>query len=241
MKAPFFLPIIVLIAFSACDNSSNSKENTPKVDSAISPTINQSKLSVDTARKFETTFPDSSVTINFPELSLNINRFVLFEDSISNKYVDSDTAYLTADLGEILEGQIISVHSDNLIDLKLEERYETSVTIQNEGPHCDLTEWKHYDSEWKPLPKNKNGQFTCLSYTEDERQKFLNVSIEELKQAVAKHCGVAWSNRIENVNSPTDYPSAVGVSHYFLRLTGKQKSSKKDIEKLIVIEILMGC
>ncbi|MBE9584684.1 hypothetical protein IM792_09525 [Mucilaginibacter sp. JRF] len=185
--------------------------------------------------------PDTTVTIKFPEISLNINRLVLFEDTITTKDAKADTMYLIAGLGETIEGQLISVNSDNLLNLKLEQRYETSVTIQDEGPHCDLTEWKHYDSEWKPLPKNKNGQFTCLSYTEDEWQKFPDVSIAELKKAVEKHCGERWSNHIKNVKSPTDYPSAVSVSRYFLRITGQQKSSKKEIEKLIVIEILMGC
>ena len=85
---------------------------------------------------------------------------VHFLDRISKEYciedkklneTQKDTVYLYSELGETIEGQTISISTEQLINLTIEQRYETSVTIMGEGPHCDLIDWKHYDSEWKTL------------------------------------------------------------------------------------------
>jgi len=40
-------------------------------------------------------------------------------------------------------------------EIKLYQSFENSITIINEGPHCDLVKWKHYNSEWKELKTKK--------------------------------------------------------------------------------------
>ncbi|MCD8741082.1 hypothetical protein LT679_10755 [Mucilaginibacter roseus] len=241
MKQLFFFFIASLTVFSACDNTSNSKKHTPKVDSTFSPIVNKSNRSVDTVRISDKTLSDSTITIIYPELSLKIKQLILFDDSTTTMATQADTVKLLVDLGETIEGQLISLNSDGLTDVKLEQRYKTSVSIADEGPHCDMLEWKHYNSEWKRLHRNKDGDFICLDYSEKDSQKFPSVSIREFRSAVKKHCGQRWDTLIRNVNKVTDAPSNVGISHFFLRLTGKLKTSGKKIVKLIVIETPMGC
>jgi hypothetical protein len=62
-----------------------------------------------------------------------------------------------------------------------------------------------------------------------------------LRQKASAACGEEWAKMIKNNNSPTQYPSAVDVSRYFLRITGKRKDNGKTITKIIVIETPMGC
>ena len=139
-----------------------------------------------------------------------------------------------------LKISIIGIETNVLENVKIEQRYETSLTIMDEGPHRDLTEWKHFSSEWKTL-KQKNGKFLCLSYSEKETEKFPESSIEELKAEVKVKCGEKWARHIENVTSLTEYPCGIAISRYFLRITGQFKTNGKKISKLIVIENPMGC
>jgi hypothetical protein len=184
---------------------------------------------------------DTSTSIKFPEFMVTINRLVEYDTAGEMKEIQKDTAYVEAEVGENIEGQQLTINSDLLNDLKVEQRYETSVTIMDEGPHCDLTNWKHYYSDWHRLNSIGAGKYTCEKYTEQERQKFPGVSIQELRNAVAKHCGKEWTGFVSKVKSPTDYPSGVSISNYFLRISGIRKDNGRKIVKVIVIESPMGC
>ncbi len=111
----------------------------------------------------------------------------------------------------------------------------------NEGPHCDLTDWKHFYSDWKSLQTNKKGQFICNKYSEKDYEKFPEISIEDLKQKVKEQCGEEWFNLLDKVKIPTEYPSGVSISRYFLRITGQDKNKGETVTKLIIIETPMGC
>ena len=110
-----------------------------------------------------------------------------------------------------------------------------------EGPHCDLIDWKHYDSEWRTLKSNKVGPFTCDSYSEKDLEKFPKIQISELKARVKEQCEKEFYDLISKIKSPTEYPSAVSVSRYFLRLTGQRKDNGQTVTKLIIFEVAMGC
>jgi len=182
----------------------------------------------------------SNTTIKFNDLVVSIQDLAIFNPEKLDS-VQRDTIEVEAEVGESIEGSSISILSDHISDLRVEQRYETSATIMNEGPHCDLTEWKHFNSGWKSLKQNANGQFSCAEYTDEERTIFPGVSMEELKQKVKEQCGEEWVKLLVKVNSPTEYPCAIGISRYFLRITGIRKDSGKKTTKLIVLKTPMGC
>lgn len=184
---------------------------------------------------------DTITNIMFKDLSVSLNCLFTNSDGKEITQIQTDTAYVYAGVGENIEGQLISVSSTQLTDLIIEQRYETSITIMNEGPHCDLREWKHFYSEWKPLQTNSTGQFVGDSYSEKEHQKFPDFSITELKQKVKEQCGEEWYKLVANISQPIAYPCAVTISHYYLRITGKHKTSQQTLTKFIIIEAPMGC
>ena len=183
---------------------------------------------------------ENTTTIKFEELTIIIDKFGVYDEENKLSQVQRDTVYVFADMGETIENQKIDIETNVLENVKIEQCYETSLTIMDEGPHRDLTEWKHFTSEWKTL-KQINGKFLCLSYSEKETEKFPEISIEELKAEVKVKCGEKWAKHIENVSSVKEYPCGVGISRYFLRITGQLKTNGKKISKLIVFENPMGC
>lgn len=184
---------------------------------------------------------DTITTIKFDELSISINRLIIYDEDNKIDKIQKDTVEIYAELGETIEGQLISFSSDQLTGLTVEQRYQTSVTIMNEGPHCDLTDWKHFFSDWKQLQANDSGQFICDTYSENDYEKFPKISIDELKQKVKDRCGEEWLKLVEKVKKPTEYPSGVGISRYYLRVRGQRKDNGQTVTKLIIIETPMGC
>lgn len=184
---------------------------------------------------------DTITTIKFKELSVSINRLIIYDEDKKIDKIQKDKVEIYAELGETIEGQLISISSDQLTGLTVEQRYETSVTITDEGPHCDLTDWKHFYSDWKRLKTNSSGQFICDEYSELEHRKFPKISINDLKQKVKDKCGDEWFKLVEKIKAPTEYPSRVGISRYYLKVTGQRKDNRQTVTKLIIIESPMGC
>jgi hypothetical protein len=110
-----------------------------------------------------------------------------------------------------------------------------------DGSFCDLDEWKHYYSDWNILKTNKLGQFTCNSYPQEDRSKFPKIQISELKEIVKKKCGNEYFKQISEIKSPNEYPSTVGISRYFLRISGKRIDNGMIINKLIILLQPIGC
>ena len=236
--------LLILTTIWSCGNSTSTKkvEVFSKNDSIYTDTSDVTKEKVEIINKVKNEALEDTITnIKFSELSISINRLIVFDEDKKLNETQKDTVYLYSELGETIEGQTISISTEQLTNLTIEQRYETSVTIMGEGPHCDLIDWKHYDSEWKTLKTNKVGQFICDSYSEKDWEKFPKIQISELKAKVKEQCGQEWYNLISKVKSPTEYPSGVGVSRYFLRLTGQRKDNGQTVTKLIIFEVAMGC
>lgn len=237
--------IIIISTFATCCSCNNAATNRTEAiqnDSIVSDTTSSSNQTNNVA-----TYPndveevDTITTLKFNELSISINRLIIYDEDKKIDQIQKDTVEIYAELGETIEGQLISVSSDQLSNLTVEQRYETSVTIMNEGPHCDLTDWKHFYSDWKQLQTNNTGQFICDKYSENDYTKFPKISIHDLRQKVQEQCGDNWFKLVEKVKTPTEYPSGVGISRYYLKVNGQRKDNGQTVTKLIVIETPMGC
>jgi len=238
-------PIIVLACASicSCSNSLTGEAEPAQKDSMISDALiiaDEPNNLLESTNEYDKEI-DTITTIKFNELSISINRLIITNDGVNIDEVQKDTARIYVELGETIENQLISISSEQLIDFTVEQQYETSVTIMNDGPHCDLTDWDHYYSDWNLLKKNEMGQFVCDSYNETDWEKFPQIDMEALKEAVKNQCGDRWYDMVKSIKSPTEYPIAVSISRYFLKITGKNKDNGQTIIKLIIVEKPMGC
>lgn len=109
--------------------------------------------------------PETSSGIRFPNVVLEIDSITLYTQNNMVPLEKSDTALRYVDIGESIEGKKIRFRVSNQFDLSVFQRHENSVTVMAEGPHCDLIDWKHYDSEWLAL-QLRDSEFETLQYTE---------------------------------------------------------------------------
>ncbi len=180
-------------------------------------------------------------------LKLNLTDFSIVFPSIEiDKYYylkveqeKNDTTVISLELGDTPENKTITILGGNVEILNVYQKFETSITVMNEGPHLDLLEWNHYISDWVKLDKTDKNSFQTNGYNEEESNRFPEVSVPEIKQAVLKLGGERWYKLVSNIKSCTDYPCNVGISKIFFRIDYLKENSKHS--KNLVFNIPMGC
>jgi hypothetical protein len=238
-------PALLLATVYSCNNSTANKPETVIKSSNVTDTTAAVSMhandTVETTTYASSTDEDTIADIKFPQLSVSINRLLVYDEGKQLNNIQTDTVYLGVELGETIEAQKITVTSELLTNITVEQRYETSVSISEEGPHCDMLDWKHYYSEWKPLNQNAAGQFIAENYTEKENQKFPEIPLNEFKEAVKQHCGEGGFELVKKNKSIKEGASIIGISNYFLRISGKRKDNGELVTKIIIIDSPMGC
>jgi hypothetical protein len=180
--------------------------------------------------------------IEFNDMTVTIKNIAPLDYTELNKIFYNDAEF-TADIGAELElnkAEII-INAGNYSKIEIYQAYETSITISDEGPHCDLIDWKHYTSNWEMLAEIKKNHFKPVYFTESDKNMFPEVTMDEVKQAVKLYCGKNWVNLIKNAKSIYDYPIGVGISRIYLKIYVLDKYNNLQTEKNIIILIPMGC
>ena len=233
--------IFTIVLFGCGEDKKTSTIKNEQESSTIIEEVDTSitvKEIAESKTKNETQSNDNLLKISFEEFSIEIDSVEVWDEEGKLKEQQKDTAKIYLELGETIEGQILKVHEIKKGEIRIYQRFENSVTVMNEGPHCDLTEWKHYNSDWKEL-KIENGQFLTDSYSEEDWEKFIEVDMTELREAVRKQCGDGWAEHVKNVKSPTEYPCGVSTSRIFFKITFSEQDTV--IERIVSFEIPMGC
>lgn len=218
------------IFFNACSESDSLNK---------SVTNNQ----ISTAKESDTLY-DQAVKETQYIADENGNIVERVEGTNNTKYVDYSWVQKESDFFWIeLEADYINFHSDIIVVDFIEYCTETSITIQNEGPHCDLTEWRHGYTDWQKMiahPHEKN-VFTFPTEIDFQNLPFPETDMTEVQNAVYNSCGKEWMSRMKKCASPYEYPCSVGLSSYLFRITTNQNENGENDVFYFKVEVPMGC
>lgn len=155
--------------------------------------------------------------------------------------INIDTAKIGLEIGDTPENKSIKINNSKFKEIKIFQQHVNSLTIMNEGEHCDLTDWISYYSDWEKLDFDSvNQSFKSLSYEVEDWQKFSELETENLKEAVGTHCGEFWLNHIGNSPNIHEYPIGVSMNKIIFKVL-LTDSNDSVHEKIIEFEIPMGC
>lgn len=175
--------------------------------------------------------------IKFQEFSL----FIEMEASDIINSINIDTAKIGLEIGDTPENKSIKIHNFKFKEIKIFQQHVNSLTIMNEGEHCDLTDWISYYSDWEKLDFDSvNQSFKSFSYEVEDWQRFSEVESEELREAVELHCGEFWLNHIGNSPNIHEYPIGVSMNKIIFKVLLTDSNGSVQ-EKIIEFEIPMGC
>lgn len=89
------------------------------------------------------------------------------------------------DLGDEVYGATLQLQPARAGETwRVRVQYETSLVLSAEGPHLDLTDWKHCVSEWEPAERVGPVSFVLPTPTPEQQACFPGYTQAELEQAV---------------------------------------------------------
>lgn len=145
------------------------------------------------------------------------------------------------DLGE--EIKAVKISGLQLKNIIVEQRFRTSMSVQNEGPHLDFIDWKHDHTDWTEL-ENEDQKFVAvqsppekLPFPEMSQQEILDyfeVYKKEKKDNDLKH----WNEVVKKCTNATTYPCRVGIDRVEFQI--KDRKSSKVLKSFHVL-YPMGC
>lgn len=160
----------------------------------------------------------------------------------SFKNLSAHPIYVDLDLSEGIGNEVLVRLRgvDPRHEFKIEQQYETSLAVSNEGPHLDLTDWKHYRSEWREIKNLGDGQFLTLKLSEAESNRFPKVTLREVYREVLKRGGEGWARLVGESKTINEGALYVGVSKFSLRVKVKE-DGEWVVLKLLEFSLPMGC
>lgn len=110
---------------------------------------------------------------------------------------------------------IVSLELNRKGKFRIYQKIETSVSVMDEGPHLDLTKWKHGVTKWKILSKDG----VKFKYWDGPKKiPFANYTLNEFLEEVDKRGGDRWKKIAEKCINVEEYPCGVGHSLYKLKV-----------------------
>ena len=206
--------------------------------------------------------PQQNVKASAPTRPRYLKAIEILNSGDADALEETPTKFenLTADiisvelaLGEDIENQFILLHADPAApaaEFRIEQQFETSLTVMDEGPHVDLTEWQHYRSPWRAIREVEPHKFLTSKAPASEATRFPKVTREEISRAVREQVkgwdaedqesAPRWARLARSCKSATEYPCGVSISKISFRIMVRSAGVWEPIQRIDFL-VPMGC
>lgn len=181
-----------------------------------------------------------TIRLDLDKLNVEIKNLATSDYKRLHNLRQQDSAKINVDLGASPERKQIVLVDNDYKHVSIFQRYENSISFMSENAQCDSKNWKHFNSEWKPLKKVRSNTFETLAYTENDWKKFIKTATEDLKTEVIDQCGEDWLNYFKKIENLKDHPVGVSTKRVFLKII-LTDFENNITEKIIEFDIPNGC
>jgi hypothetical protein len=158
------------------------------------------------------------------------------------------------DLGDVVYGATLQLQPITAGETyRVRVQYETSLGLSAEGPHLDLTDWKHCVSEWGRADATDALSFVLPTPSQEQGECFPNYTQEELEAAVRAHAH-KWGEPselarwLEGLRTPLPDVSPVtpsvspfvAISEVRVKVEVLRKGAWIEITRIVFV-LPMGC
>jgi hypothetical protein len=126
--------------------------------------------------------------------------------------------------------------------LRVRIQYQTSLALDGEGPHLDLTGWKHCTLPWQTIADPGDGRFQISEPTPEQAECFPAFTQAELLAAVRRQDGssASWERLAQGVARAGEGASYVALSLLRMKLERWDGAHWVEVTHFDV-PIAMGC
>lgn len=181
-----------------------------------------------------------TIRLDLDKLNIEIKNLATSDYKRLHNLKQQDSAKINVDISASPERKQIILVENDYKHVSIFQRYENSISFMSENTQCDSKNWKHFDSEWKPLKKVRSNTFETLAYTENDWKKFIKTATEDLKTEVIDQCGEDWLNYFKKIENLKDHPVGVSTKRVFLKLI-LTDFENNITEKIIEFDMPNGC
>ena len=230
------LIVISLCYFISCTPSSDPKNNQHEQVIHADDTIYEQAV------KEVQYFSSDSARLTIPEIK---------DNSVDYSWVPTESQLFNLTLHD----NMVLVQSNLVAIQTISYCLETSITIQAEGSHYDMINWKHGATDWQRLiyegkcnlPGDTARNCTSFSFKthpDDDVSltlPFPETPMSEVRTEVKKIFGQVWVDHIRHVKKVGDYPCSIGISSYIFKLRLKHRDTEKNETVYLRVPVAMGC
>lgn len=155
----------------------------------------------------------------------------------------ADTTYIDLDVGYDLDSTVFHVVYNPAAAVLVSQRFRTTLLIYHDGALCDLSGWKHFDSEWTDLPIEPvspgSAQYATKEYGVEEDRMFPAYSQDELVSEVTRTCGMEWAQRIGHADPDERLYAESSITHQYVRFTVVERDGSTSVRYLVFVRALL--
>jgi len=181
-----------------------------------------------------------TIRLDLDLLNVEIKNLATSDYKRLHNLKQTDSTTIHVDLGASPEKKQIVLVDNDYKHVSIFQRYENSISFMSADKKCDANDWKHFDSEWKPLKQTRSNTFETLAYTENDWKQFIDTSVEDLKTEVIDQCGADWLDYFKTIKNVKDYPIGVATNRVFLKII-LTDFEDNITEKIIEFDMPNGC
>ena len=181
-----------------------------------------------------------TIRLDLDQLNVEIKNLATSDSKRLHNLKQTDSTTIHVDLGASPEKKQIVLIDNDYKHVSIFQRYENSISFMSVDKKCDANDWKHFDSEWKPLKQTRSNTFETLAYTENDWKQFIDTSVEDLKTEVIDQCGADWLDYFKTIKNVKDYPIGVSTNRVFLKII-LTDFEDNITEKIIQFDMPKGC
>ncbi|SDG83463.1 SH3 domain-containing protein [Winogradskyella thalassocola] len=181
-----------------------------------------------------------TIRLDLDQLNVEIKNLATSDSKRLHNLKQTDSTTIHVDLGASPEKKQIVLVDNDYKHVSIFQRYENSISFMSVDKKCDANDWKHFDSEWKPLKQTRSNTFETLAYSENDWKQFIDTSVEDLKTEVIDQCGADWLDYFKTIKNVKDYPIGVATNRVFLKII-LTDFEDNITEKIIEFDMPKGC
>ncbi|REE27867.1 SH3 domain-containing protein [Winogradskyella pacifica] len=181
-----------------------------------------------------------TIRLDLDQLNVEIKNLATSDSKRLHNLKQTDSTTIHVDLGASPEKKQIVLVDNDYKHVSIFQRYENSISFMSVDKKCDANDWKHFDSEWKPLKQTRSNTFETLAYSENDWKQFIDTSVEDLKTEVIDQCGADWLDYFKTIKNVKDYPIGVSTNRVFLKII-LTDFEDNITEKIIEFDMPTGC
>ena len=133
------------------------------------------------------------------------NQFYYSNDTTHRIYLDSDQSMEILNNSLHDQDEIIRIIPYNKGKMEVHQRHVNVLAINGDGDYCTMDSLQ-YTSDWTKV-EMKNDLFSIQKYLDEDSEKTINISVQDLRRIVQTECGEYHLSLIDDINEKADIPS----------------------------------